>query len=166
MSVSGSGGAWHYPRHSPRIDTSAPFSRAYNAASPPAAGTATNAMKSTRLRLSAIAAACALVTTSVGTTLATDMSYPPTARRPVVDTYHGVAVTDDYRWLEDDNAPDVKAWVAEQNKFTRAYLDGIAQRPEIAKRVGELLRAKTIRRFGFQFRQRMFAMKFAPPPAK
>jgi len=120
-------------------------------------------MKSTRLRLSAIAAACALVTTSVGTTLATDMSYPPTARRPVVDTYHGVAVTDDYRWLEDDNAPDVKAWVAEQNKFTRAYLDGIAQRPEIAKRVGELLRAKTIRRYGFQFRQRMFAMKFAPP---
>ena len=91
------------------------------------------------------------------------MTYPPTARKPVVDTYHGVAVTDDYRWLEDDNAPDVKAWVEAQNKLTRAYLDGIAQRPEIARRVGELLRSKTVNRFAFQFRQRLFAMKVAPP---
>ena len=91
------------------------------------------------------------------------MTYPPTARKPVVDTYHGVAVTDDYRWLEDDNAPDVKAWVEAQNKLTRAYLDGIAQRPEIARRVGELLRSKTVNRFAFQFRKRLFAMKVAPP---
>ncbi len=91
------------------------------------------------------------------------MTYPPTARKPVVDTYHGIAVTDDYRWLEDDNAPDVKAWVDAQNKLTRAFLDGIAQRPEIARRVGDLLRSKTVNRFAFQFRQRLFAMKVAPP---
>jgi prolyl oligopeptidase len=55
----------------------------------------------------------------------------------------------------------VTAWVAAQNKLTR--LSGrIAQRPQI-KRVAELLRAKTARRFDFEFRQRLFAMKFAPP---
>jgi prolyl oligopeptidase len=122
-----------------------------------------NFILSTRFRLPAIAvAACALVHVSWSTSAA-DMTYPPTVRKPIVETYHGVAVTDDYRWLEDDNAPDVKAWIDAQNKLTRAYLDGIAQRPEIAKRVGELLRAKTIRRFGFQFRRHLFAMKAAPP---
>ena len=109
----------------------------------------------------AIALACAFVTAAGAS--AADMTYPPTVRKPVVDTYHGVAVSDDYRWLEADNAPDVKAWVAEQNKVARAYLDGIAQRPEIARRAGELLRAKTIRRYGFEFRQRLLAMKRAPP---
>ena len=114
-----------------------------------------------RLSLSGFTVACALVVAQCAE--AADMTYPPTARKPVVDTYHGVAVTDDYRWLEDDNSPDVKAWVEAQNKLTRAYLDGIAQRPEIARRVGELLRAKTVNRFAFQFRQRLFAMKAAPP---
>ncbi len=96
-------------------------------------------------------------------THAADVAYPPTARKPVVDTYHGIAVTDDYRWLEDDNSPDVKAWVVEQNKLTRSFLDGIAQRPEIARRVTKLLGAKTISRFEFQFRKQLFALKNAPP---
>ena len=99
-----------------------------------------DSMRILRFAGPAIALACALVF-AAGTSAA-DMTYPPTMRKPVVDTYHGVAVTDDYRWLEDDNAPDVKAWVAEQNKVTRAYLDGIAQRPEIARRVAELLRSE------------------------
>ena len=36
----------------------------------------------------------------------------PTARHPVVDRYHDVAVTDDYQWLEETDAPVVRAWVA------------------------------------------------------
>ena len=108
----------------------------------------------------AIASVLILVTSIVE---ANDMSFPPTPRVPVVDTYHGVAVTDDYRWLEDDNSPEVAAWVAAQNEATRTYMDGIAQRPEIAKRVGELLRAKTISRYSFQLRQHLFALKVAPP---
>ena len=35
---------------------------------------------------------------------------PATKKEPVKDTYHGVTVTDDYRWLEDWNNPQVKAW--------------------------------------------------------
>src|SRR5204862_8307956 len=90
-------------------------------------------------------------------------TYPPSDKRPVSDTYHGVAVTDAYRWLEDGSAADVKAWIAAQNQFTRAYLDAIPQRPAIARRVAELMRARVARRYGFAMRGQLFAMKNAPP---
>jgi prolyl oligopeptidase len=89
-------------------------------------------------------------------------TYPPTAKRPVNDTYQGVVVSDDYRWLEDGNAADVKAWIAAQNQFARAYLDAIPQRPEIGRRVSELLRARAVRRSAFELRGQLFALKDAP----
>jgi prolyl oligopeptidase len=122
-------------------------------------------MRTVRLPFTAIAATCVMAAFSHPAAGA-DMAYPPTPRKPVVDTYHGVAVTDDYRWLEDDSSLEVKAWIDAQNKVTRAYLDGIAQRPEIARRVAALLNAKTVRRFNFEFRQRLFAIKFAPPASQ
>ena len=48
---------------------------------------------------------------------------PATPRVPVTDTYHGVMVVDDYRWLENGDAPKVKAWSAAQNARARAFLD-------------------------------------------
>ena len=33
------------------------------------------------------------------------MHYPPSRREDIVDDYHGVAVADPYRWLEDGDAP-------------------------------------------------------------
>lgn len=95
---------------------------------------------------------------------AAGLDYPVTAKRPVAQTFHGVTVVDDYRWLEDDTAPEVKAWVAQQNALTRKYLDSIAQRPEIARRVEKLLTEKTVNRYGFQYRGgQVFALKSAPP---
>ena len=145
-----------------RFDTCAPTSRAYNAASPISCLRVPDCHEIHLPPLAGIRRRLRARPVSTRT-VAADLAYPPTVRKPVVDTYHGVAVTDDYRWLEDDNSADVKAWVDAQNKLARAYLDSIAQRPEIARRVGELLRAKTIRRYGFEFRQRLFAMKLAPP---
>lgn len=60
---------------------------------------------------------------------------PPTQKHPVVDVYHGVSVTDDYRWLEDTDAPTVKAWSDAQNKRTRAFLDGLPARALILQRL-------------------------------
>jgi len=37
-------------------------------------------------------------------------SLPATPRKPVTDQYHGIAVTEDYRWLEDFNDPIVRQW--------------------------------------------------------
>ena len=48
---------------------------------------------------------------------------PATPKQPVVDEYHGVKVTDEYRWLEDDRSPQVVAWTAAQDSHARAILD-------------------------------------------
>lgn len=65
-------------------------------------------------------------------------SYPLTAKTNQTDVYHGIEVTDPYRWLEDDRAPATAAWVEEQNALTRRYLDAIPERASIQKRLTEL----------------------------
>ncbi|MEM6799091.1 MAG: prolyl oligopeptidase family serine peptidase, partial [Planctomycetota bacterium] len=66
--------------------------------------------------------------------------YPETRRVDHVDTYHGAKVEDPYRWLEADvrESPEVAAWVAEQQAFTRAYLDALPTRPEFVERLTAL----------------------------
>src|SRR6195256_7083419 len=53
------------------------------------------------------------------------LTYPETKRGDVVDDYFGTKVPDPYRWLEDDNAPEVAAWVQAENKVTFGYFDKI-----------------------------------------
>lgn len=113
-----------------------------------------------RLHLWAVAMLWALACTAAP---AGPNAYPDTPKRPVTDAYHGVTVIDDYRWLEDDSSPEVKAWAAQQNMLTRRYLDGIAQRRAIAGQVGRLLRAAPVQRFDFQYRKQLFALKRQPP---
>ena len=57
----------------------------------------------------------------------------------VVDDYFGTNVPDPYRWLEDDNAAEVTAWVEAQNKVTFGYLGTIPYRAQIRKRLEKLL---------------------------
>ncbi|MEO1261376.1 MAG: prolyl oligopeptidase family serine peptidase [Bacteroidota bacterium] len=66
------------------------------------------------------------------------VSYPETATGDVTDEYFGTEVADPYRWLEDDNAEDTKAWVKEQNKSTFGYLDQIPFREQVRDRYEEL----------------------------
>ena len=67
-----------------------------------------------------------------------NLAYPPTARVDHVDTLHGTAVPDPYRWLEDDNSAETKAWVEEQNKVTFAYLEQIPARSRLKERLTKL----------------------------
>jgi len=67
------------------------------------------------------------------------LTYPETKRGDVVDDYFGTKVPDPYRWLEDDNAPEVTAWVEAENKVTFGYLDKIAYRPQLKDRLTKLL---------------------------
>lgn len=62
----------------------------------------------------------------------------PTPKKPVADTYHGVRVTDDYRWLEDPADPAVKLWWAEQNKATMAYVKRLPDQEKLAKRMAKM----------------------------
>lgn len=66
------------------------------------------------------------------------LNYPETRRADVVDVHHGVRVADPYRWLEDDNAEQTKAWVTAQNEVTFAYLKAIAGRDPIKERLTSL----------------------------
>ncbi len=66
------------------------------------------------------------------------MTYPPTRKGDVVDDFFGTKVADPYRWLEDDNSAETKAWVEAQNQVTSAYLAQIPQRAEIQARMTKL----------------------------
>jgi prolyl oligopeptidase len=66
------------------------------------------------------------------------LTYPVTKKVDQVDDYFGIKVADPYRWLEDDNAEDVKAWVQAQNAVTFGYLDTIPYRPKIKDRLTEI----------------------------
>ena len=64
----------------------------------------------------------------------------PTPRVPVTTTYHGVAVTEEYRWLEDASSEETIRWTEAQQARTRAYLDAIGWRPALRARVEQLMR--------------------------
>jgi prolyl oligopeptidase len=71
-------------------------------------------------------------------TEATALIYPCTPTNNVVDDYHGVAVSDPYRWLENDHSPATAAWVMAQNRLTFDYLARIPERSRIRQRLTEL----------------------------
>ena len=66
------------------------------------------------------------------------LSYPETKKVDQVDDYFGTKVADPYRWLEDDNAEEVKQWVQAQNAVTFGYLDTVPFRPKIKDRLTEI----------------------------
>jgi prolyl oligopeptidase len=70
--------------------------------------------------------------------LAQTLTYPPTHQSDVVDDYHGTRVADPYRWLEDVDSPETRAWVEAQNRITFAYLEQIPERERIRRRLTEL----------------------------
>src|SRR6266853_4699041 len=89
---------------------------------------------------------------------------PATPKRPVTDEYGAIKVTDDYRWLENWDNPEVKQWSAAQNARTREYLDHLASRPAIKERLTQRISAGSASYFNLQFRGgTLFAMKFQPP---
>jgi len=89
---------------------------------------------------------------------------PGAAKRPVTDAYHGVAVRDDYRWLENAADPEVQKWSDAQNAFTRSVLDALPDREAIGRRVRELSAAPSPEYFQLVFRgRRLFAVKREPP---
>jgi prolyl oligopeptidase len=84
-----------------------------------------------------VTTAAAVVVTSAAL-FAQQFQYPKTRKGDQVDTYHGVAVADPYRWLEDDGSAETAAWVDAQNKLTFAYLSKIPFRDALTKRVKAL----------------------------
>jgi len=85
---------------------------------------------------------------------------PPTRRDSTQEVLHGVTVTDPYRWLEDQNSPETRAWIDAQNAYTRKLLDAWPGRPALEKRLTELQKVESthspVERNGrFFYRKRM-----------
>ncbi len=57
----------------------------------------------------------------------------------VVEVLHGVEVSDPYRWLEDGESAETRAWVEFQNAATRTVLEAIPTRARIHARLDQLL---------------------------
>jgi prolyl oligopeptidase len=67
------------------------------------------------------------------------LAYPAARACDQVDEYHGVLVSDPYRWMEGDpDDPELHAWIEGENKVTHAYLGAIEERDEIIERLTEL----------------------------
>jgi prolyl oligopeptidase len=69
---------------------------------------------------------------------------PPTRRGDVVDDYHGVQVADPYRWLEDQESPETRAWIKAQEGYTRPILDALPGRAQIRERLAALMNVDVI----------------------
>jgi prolyl oligopeptidase len=67
---------------------------------------------------------------------------PATPKIPMTDTYHGVKVVDDYRWLENGDNPKVKAWSAAQNARSRSFLDQLPGRKALGARIEHLVTSR------------------------
>src|SRR5271155_3405178 len=68
---------------------------------------------------------------------------PFSEQEPITEMLHGVPVADPYRWLEDQDSPRTRSWIAEQTRYARNYLDAIPGRDLIRRRIREFLEVET-----------------------
>ena len=70
--------------------------------------------------------------------LSNELNYPNSDRVAQSDNYHGVEISDPYRWLEDPDSEATQAWVKAQNEVTNNYLGEIESRSKIRQRLTQL----------------------------
>jgi prolyl oligopeptidase len=69
---------------------------------------------------------------------------PKTEVNEVKETIHGVEIVDAYRWLEDQNSPQTRAWIDAENAYTDALLSRIPGRAALREKVSALLKNETM----------------------
>ena len=55
-----------------------------------------------------------------------------------MEDYHGTQVADPYRWMEELDSPETRAWVSAEGKLTDDYLASIKEREPLRKRIATL----------------------------
>lgn len=66
------------------------------------------------------------------------LTYPSSHKSNQVDNYHNTLVADPYRWLEDPDSEETRAWIEAQNQVTFGYLSEIPTREKIKQRLTKL----------------------------
>jgi len=72
------------------------------------------------------------------TTDAPKYVYPVAKKVDQADVFFGIKVADPYRWLENSDAPDTRAWIDAENALTFGYLSKIPERERIKARLTEI----------------------------
>jgi prolyl oligopeptidase len=86
-----------------------------------------------------------------------------TKKQPVKDSYYGVTIQDDYRWLEDLKSPEVKTWAEQQNQRSEKFLAALPGRSAIAEEMKKLTSVQPISYGDIQLiAGKIFALKFDP----
>ncbi|MFO1314556.1 MAG: prolyl oligopeptidase family serine peptidase [Burkholderiales bacterium] len=106
--------------------------------------------------------AVALAALAVRAAAAPVAAPPPTPVEPVVETHHGVAVTDPYRWLEDTSAPATVAWLRAQDAHARAVLAALPGHAGLRERLAALDAADVRVKDADWAGDRLFYLKRAP----
>ncbi|MFM7427155.1 MAG: prolyl oligopeptidase family serine peptidase [Elainella sp.] len=78
------------------------------------------------------------------------LQYPKTAQVDHIDHYHGVAVADSYRWLEDPHSEQTQSWIEAQNQVTFGFLNQIGVRDSLKDRLTQLWNYE---KFGMPFKR-------------
>ncbi|WP_347754233.1 prolyl oligopeptidase family serine peptidase [Agrococcus sp. ProA11] len=71
------------------------------------------------------------------------MRYPEVSRHETVEMIHGEAVADPYRWLEDGDSAETRAFIEAQNAFAEPVLAQLPARAVFREQVTALLEAPT-----------------------
>jgi prolyl oligopeptidase len=69
---------------------------------------------------------------------------PKTRTDNVKEVLHGVEIMDPYRWLEDQNSPETRAWINAENEYTQSILGKVPGRDRLKERLAELLKVDTV----------------------
>jgi prolyl oligopeptidase len=69
----------------------------------------------------------------------TPSSPPRTRRDNVNESLHGQTISDPFRWLEDGDSPETRAWITEQTRYARKILDALPGRERISSELRRLL---------------------------
>jgi prolyl oligopeptidase len=120
-------------------------------------------MPTLRDAIIAAALSCVALVPSIAWTKGAQPAQPPkAAKRPVADSYQGVKVVDDYRWLEDSANPDVKAWSSTFRDYSRARLEALPGTAPLTERLLGIDDARPVQIWPFRVGKSWYAAKVVP----
>ncbi len=88
---------------------------------------------------------------------------PASPRHAASSMLHGTRVADPWRWLDDGENPEVKAWIAAQNAHTEKVIDAMPLAPTMSKRVRALAITSTTRSGPRLVDGTLFFLRETPP---
>src|SRR5258708_16662065 len=81
-----------------------------------------------------------LVVTALGKApVSAPVGPPKTEVNEVKEMVQGEEIIDPYRWLEDQNSPQTRAWIEAQNSYTESLLAKVPGRDELKETISKFL---------------------------